>query len=144
MGDKDVQLSLRGLEAFNHAVATGDPEPYLEFLDPDISYAPATAAAEGLTYEGKQAVREYLAGISETWHGLECEPLEFREVGSCLVMLGRWRASGRASGVEVDSPLHVVHEIRDDKIVWLRAFTDEDEAIRAAEWHDREKTKGRA
>jgi ketosteroid isomerase-like protein len=133
VGADDVELSLRGLEAFNHAVATGDVEPYLEFLDPDISYAPATAATEGVTYEGKEAVREYLAGISETWNGLQCEPAEFRTVGRCLVMLGRWRASGRASGVTVDSPLIVVHEIRDDKIVWLRAFTDEDEAMQAAE-----------
>ncbi len=144
MGEDDVELSLRGLEAFNHAVATGDAEPYLEFLDPEISYAPATAATEGLTYEGKQAVREYLAGISETWQGLRCEPVEFREVGGCLVMFGRWRASGRASGVELDSPLLVVHEIRDGKIVWLRAFTDEDEAIRAARERDRKKTRGRA
>jgi ketosteroid isomerase-like protein len=105
----------------------------LEFLDPEISYAPATAAAEGLTYEGKEAVREYLAGISETWNGLECEPIEFRSVGRCLVMFGRWRASGRASGVEVDSPLLVVHEMRNGKIVWLRAFTDEDEALGAAQ-----------
>jgi ketosteroid isomerase-like protein len=130
--DDDVQLSLRGLEAFNHAVATGDVDPYLEFLSPDISYAPATAAVEGITYEGKDAVREYLAGISETWNGLECEPLEFRDVGGCLVMFGRWRASGEASGVTVDSPLLVVHEIRDGKIAWLRAFTDEEEAFAAA------------
>ena len=135
MGDADVELSLRGLEAFNHAVATGDVEPYLEFLDPDISYAPATAAIEGVTYEGRDAVREYLAGISETWNGLECEPVEFRKMGRCLVMLGRWRASGGASGVAVDSPLLVVHEIRDGKIAWLRGFTDEDEAMAAARAH---------
>lgn len=133
MSNDDVELSLRGLEAFNHAVATGDAEPYLEFLSPDISYAPATAATEGITYEGKDRVRSYLSGIGETWRGLECEPVEFREVGGCLVMVGRWRASGRASGVTVDSPLVVVHEIRDGKIVWLRAFTDESEAMSAAE-----------
>jgi ketosteroid isomerase-like protein len=135
VGASDVELSLRGLEAFNRAVATGDVEPYLEFLDPEISYAPATAATEGLTYEGKEAVREYLLGISETWQGLECEPIEFRTVGRCLVMVGRWRASGRVSGVAVDSPLHVVHEMRNGKIVWLRAYTDEDEALDAAREH---------
>ena len=133
MGNDDVELSLRGLEAFNHAVATGDVEPYLEFLHPDISYAPATAATEGITYEGKERVRSYLSGIQETWKGLRCEPIEFREVGGCLVMVGRWRASGRASGVALDSPLVVVHEIRDSKIAWLRAFTNEDEAMLAAE-----------
>jgi ketosteroid isomerase-like protein len=132
---KDVELSLRGLEAFNHAVSTGDVEPYLSFLSEDISYAPATAQTEGMTYEGKDAVRQYLSGISETWNGLECEPTEFRTIGKCLVMIGRWRASGRASGVAVDSPLVVVHEIRDGKIVWLRAFTDLDEAVSAAEAH---------
>ena len=132
MGDADVELSLRGLEAFNHAVATGEVEPYLEFLDPDVSYAPPTAEVEGMTYEGRDAVRDYLAGISETWDALRCEPVEFRTVGRCLVMHGHWRASGGASGVTVESPLLVVHEIRDGKIVWLRGFTDEEEAIRAA------------
>ncbi len=132
MESDDVELSLRGLEAFNHAVSTGDVEPYLDFLDPDVSYAPATAATEGMTYEGKEAVRAYLRGISETWNGLECDPVEFRTVGKCLVMIGRWRATGRASGVAVDSPIIVVHEIRDGKIVWLRGFTDQDEAIAAA------------
>ena len=135
MADADVELSLRGLEAFNHAVSTGEVEPYLAFLSDDISYAPATAATEGMTYEGKDAVREYLAGISETWNGLRCEPIEVRTVGRCLVMFGRWRASGRASGVAVDSPLLVVHEMRDGKIVWLRAFTNEAEAMHAAQEH---------
>ena len=129
MGDEAVELSRRGLEAFNRAVATGEVEPYLDFLAEDISYAPVTAPVEGVTYEGKDAVREYLAGISETWDGLTCEASEFREVGSCLVMYGRWHASGGSSGVVVDSPVIVVHEIRDGKIVWLRAFTDEDEAM---------------
>ena len=133
MPNDEVELSLRGLEAFNRAVATGEVEPYLAFLSDDVSYAPLTAATEGLTYEGKDTVRDYLESISETWKGLACEPVEFRSVGSCLVMIGRWRASGRASGVNVDSPLIVAHEIRDGKIVWLRAFTDEDEAVRAAE-----------
>ena len=133
MPNHDVELSLRGLEAFNHAVATGDVEPYLEFLHPDISYAPATAATEGITYEGRERVRGYLTGIQETWKGLQCEPVEFREVGDCLVMVARWRASGRASGVALDSLLVVAHEIRDGKIAWLRAFTNETEAMRAAE-----------
>jgi ketosteroid isomerase-like protein len=133
VGNDDVELSLRGLEAFNHAVATGEVEPYLEFLDDDVSYAPATAATEGITYEGKERVRTYLSGIQETWRGLQCEPVEFREVDGCLVMVGRWRASGRASGVEVDSLLVVAHQLRDGRIVWLRAFTNEDDAMRAAE-----------
>ena len=142
MTSEDVELSLRGLEAFNHAVATGDVEPYMEFLHPDISYAPATAATEGVTFEGKDRVRAYLESIKETWSGLESEPVEFREVGDLLVMIGRWRASGRASGVAVDSLVIVVHEIRDGKIAWLRAFTDEDEAMRAAEARAQEVAAG--
>ena len=143
MASDDVELSLRGLEAFNHAVATGDVEPYLDFLDPAVSYAPATAATEGITYEGRERVRAYLLGIQDTWRGLRCEPVEFHEVGGCLVMVGRWRASGRASGVALDSLLVVVHEIRDGRIIWLRAFTDEAEAMAAAKARASSQAAGR-
>ena len=132
MVTEEVDLSLRGLEAFNHAVATGELEPYLELLHPEISYAPVTAAADGTTYEGKEAVRRYLEGVKDTWNGLTCEPDEFEQIGDCLVMFGRWQATGRASGLDLDTPIVVVHEIRDGKIAWLRAFTDPDEAVAAA------------
>jgi ketosteroid isomerase-like protein len=133
VASEDVELSLRGLEAFNHAAATGDIEPYLELLHPEISYAPITASADGTTYEGREAVRRYLEGIEDTWNGLECKPAEFKRVGNCLVMLGEWHATGRVSGLDVETPVIVVHEIRDGKIAWLRAFTDEAEALAAAE-----------
>jgi ketosteroid isomerase-like protein len=49
-----------------------------------------------------------------------------------VLWLGRAEARGRSSGVRVDTPLGNVVEFRDRKMSRIRAYLDQDEALRAA------------
>ena len=57
---------------------------------------------------------------------------EFRDLGDGLVAIGRTRNRGKASGVETETPLALVTEIRDGKTISIRAYLDREEALEAA------------
>jgi hypothetical protein len=46
--------------------------------------------------------------------------------------MGRFRARGRASGVDLDVPLGVFTRLRRGKIVYTRFFSEPEEALEAA------------
>jgi ketosteroid isomerase-like protein len=55
---------------------------------------------------------------------------EFRDLGDGRVLvLGRFHARGRASGVEVESPAAWVSEVRGGKIFRVRIYADEPSAL---------------
>ena len=47
-------------------------------------------------------------------------------------MLGRLRARGRASGMDLDVPMGFVWTLRDGKVVRARTFSEQADALRAA------------
>jgi hypothetical protein len=44
----------------------------------------------------------------------------------------RATAMGPRGGVPVEMPLHIVVRLRDQKVVWMKAFLDRAEALEAA------------
>lgn len=59
---------------------------------------------------------------------------EFRDLGDGLIAIGRTRTRGRTSGVETETPLALVTEIRKGKTSSIRAYLDPEEALIAAGW----------
>jgi len=59
--------------------------------------------------------------------------VDFREVDEQVVCVGRLRAKGRGSGVELDQPIAMVLWFGDGNIAQARSFLDVDEALAAAE-----------
>ena len=57
---------------------------------------------------------------------------EFRDLGDGLVAIGRTRNRGKASGVETETPLALVTEIRDGKTISIRAYRDREGPLAAA------------
>jgi ketosteroid isomerase-like protein len=57
---------------------------------------------------------------------------EFREAGDQVVVLGRLRARGRTSGVDLDVPMGFVWRLRDGKVVYARSFSEQADALRDA------------
>jgi len=50
--------------------------------------------------------------------------------------MGRLRAHGTESGVEIESPWAYLVEYRSGKAIWVRAFLDPNEALEAAGLRD--------
>ena len=64
-------------------------------------------------------------------HRPQIEMSEFRDLGDGLVAIGRTRNRGKASGVETETPLALVTEIRNGKTISIRAYLDREEALEA-------------
>jgi ketosteroid isomerase-like protein len=124
----NVETIRKGLEAFNRA----DIAALMETCHPDAEFVPLRAVLEGVTYRGEEGLRKFFAETSEEWSRLRIEAQEFQHAGDRVLLLGRFQARGRASGVEVDVPAAWVFEMRDGRVARLQAYTDQAEARAAA------------
>jgi ketosteroid isomerase-like protein len=70
--------------------------------------------------------------LNESFAEVHIEMSEFRDLGDGLVAIGYTRNRGKASGVETETPLALVTEIRDGKTISIRAYLDREEALEAA------------
>jgi ketosteroid isomerase-like protein len=127
----DLETVRRGIDAYNR----GDVDELIALSDPDVCMVPIRALLEGSEYRGHDGVRRFLADMDEDWTEREVIADELRELGDSVVVLGSFRAVGRASGTEITHPLAWVAEIREGRLARMRAFTDQEAALREAGAH---------
>ena len=121
----------RGLEAGNR----GDVDGLLDELHPEIEWHSALHALMGgeqTVFRGHAGVRKMIGDLYETFDEVQIEMSEFRDLGDGLVAIGTTRTRGKASGVETETPLAFVTEIRNGKTISIRAYLDREEALEAA------------
>ena len=131
MSDENVAAFKRGLEAGNR----GDIDGLLDELHPEIEWHSAMHVLIGgqeTVFRGHAGVRRMIGDLYETFAEVHIEMSEFRDLGHGLVAFGRTRNRGKASGVETETPLALVTEIRDGKTISIRAYLDRAEALEAA------------
>ena len=103
-----------------------------QHMEPGAELYPLRAQLEGKAYRGVQGVRQMLADFDQDWEFVRMDAEELREAGDQVVLLGRLRARGRASGVDLDVPLGFVWRLRDGKVVYARSFSEQADALRDA------------
>jgi hypothetical protein len=91
----------------------------------------APTTVEGEASRGREGVERYFNEISDTWDKYELIAEEHRDLGQVVIVLSRFEARGKSSGVRVDSPLAVVFEFRDARCSRSRAFFSRGEALKA-------------
>jgi hypothetical protein len=57
---------------------------------------------------------------------------ETRDAGEQVVGIGRFRARGRASGIDLNVPLGVLTRVRRKRIIYTRFFSEPSHALEAA------------
>jgi ketosteroid isomerase-like protein len=125
---ENVQI-VRGLvEAFNDR----DLDAMAQVMEPGAELYPLRAQLEGKVYRGYDGLREMLADFDQDWDFVRMDAEEFREAGDQVVVLGRLRARGRTSGVDLDVPMGFVWRLRDGKVVYARSFSEPADALRDA------------
>ena len=87
---------------------------------------------EQTVFRGHAGVRKMIGDLYETFDEVQIEMSEFRDLGDGLVAIGTTRTRGKASGVETETPLAFVTEIRNGKTISIRAYLDRAEALDAA------------
>jgi ketosteroid isomerase-like protein len=129
MAPENVDLVRRALEAF----ARGDVEEMLSFMHPEGElHSAIVGGAEGNVYRGHEGFRRWYADSFESFEELRNEWTEFRDLGDRVLAFGRVHARGRESGVEINSPMGWVIEIRGGKLLKAEGFLDPAEALEAA------------
>ena len=101
--------------------------------DPDVEYVEDPEWPGAATFHGSRAVagrfREYIEDLGA---GAELLLEDVRETPQGLVSLVRTRGSS-PSGLPFDHLWGYRFRMRDDRVVWFRAYHDPDEALGAAE-----------
>ena len=127
MASANVEIIRRGLDAYNK----GDVEAVLETADPDIEFVPLRSLVVGGSYRGHEGIRRFFEDLGDEWEGFSIGNEEFREREGSVLLLGEFAAKGKASGMQVHSPVAWLFELRAGKVVRMRAYSSQDEALQA-------------
>jgi ketosteroid isomerase-like protein len=125
---QDLEIVRRSFEAFNRR----DVDGLVALCDPDCEWLPFRAQLEGMLYRGHEGVRRFLDDMEEDWREFTVEPLELHELDERAMAVGRVRALGRGSGVDIDSVAGFIFELRHGKILRVTSHSDPEAALRAA------------
>jgi ketosteroid isomerase-like protein len=119
-----------------------DVDTQLRLNDPEVEYLPLTGTlVESGGYRGHEGVRAYFAEARELWDVMEPEGHDFRDLGDCVVVTGRCRVRGRASGAESHPTCAWVIRLRAGTIVSHRTCATHEEALRVAADDSRRQTR---
>ena len=131
MSEENVEAFRRGMEAYNRR----DIDAFLETFDPMAEIHPLTLAMfgqEATVYRGHEGIRQFVRDVDEVLPQIQVEILEIRDLGERIVASGRVHGRGRASGVEVESPIGWVIEFKEGRVIRMRDYLDPKEALEAA------------
>jgi ketosteroid isomerase-like protein len=125
-----VDIAKRAIDAYNRRDVDG---LFAELATPDFEYYPGLLRAlDGGGYRGREGVERFAVDTEENWEELQSIPEEFRDLGDQVLVLGRLKGRGRASGAPVDQPIANLFDFRGDRIWRSRVFFDHAEGLRAA------------
>ncbi len=114
-------------EAWN----AGDLDAVIESLLPDAEFIPLRSQLEGASYRGAEGMRQFARDAQDEWEFLNILPDEFHDLGDRVLMLGHFDARGRGSKMDVHFPVAWIAQLRDGKIMHLRTYSDQQEALKA-------------
>jgi ketosteroid isomerase-like protein len=127
MSEENVGRFLEATEAFNR----GDIEAWLEGYATDAVFEPQVAVMEG-TYVGHDRMRAFVTDVADTFEVLQLQFDDVRDLGDRVLALGTARGIGKGSGIEGKMPLAIVVSFRNGRIVHLKDYGEEQQALEAA------------
>ncbi len=131
MSQENVELVARFYEpaTSKRAMLAAMPR-IMESCHPEIEW---TTREDGLTYRGREGVKEALEGWLDSFDEYRFEVQRISDCGGDdVLVVGLEVGKGASSGVEVRSVNHELLTIRDGLIVRYREFFNEREALEAA------------
>jgi ketosteroid isomerase-like protein len=129
MSRENVDAARRSLDGWNR----GDVDAWLEPAHPDIEFFSEIARR----IEGAEAVFQGPAELRrfwDEWHSvwdLTIDVSEVRDLGNTVLVLGRIRTRGEASGIALEGPVAYVFEFDEGLARRVRAYLDPQQAIEA-------------
>ena len=127
------QANLEVVQRIMRRYAEDDLEAALEDIDPEavLDWSNSDAPDSGV-YAGHAAIRAFMQARDEALGERRVDSTELIDPAADIVLLvGRIREQGRASGAEVVSRGAVVWTLRDEKVIRLKLYQSRDEALNA-------------
>jgi ketosteroid isomerase-like protein len=127
MSQANVELVRTIYERFR----ANDLDAGLALHQPDVEHHDRPEAPDPQVYRGHDGVLEALRVSQATFQGLDLEPEEFVDAGDEVVVVFRFRGTGRESGVPIDERLAHRWTIRDGHVIRMSVHASRDDALRA-------------
>jgi ketosteroid isomerase-like protein len=126
MSEGNVELHRRFIEAFN----AHDLEAFIAHFDPSAEFRSVFAAVGGATYRGHDELPNYIRDLKDAWGDeIRIEPEVYFDLGQHTLLYLLSHGRGRQSGADVAMPVALMARWRDRLIVYMRSYTDREEAL---------------
>ena len=130
MARDKVDVAKRLVDAYNRRDVDG---LFAELVTPDFVWYPGMVRAlDGGGYRGREGVELFAVDTRESWEELQNIAEEFRDLGDRVLVLGRLRGRGKASGASVDQPYIAVLDFSGERVCRSEVYYDHAEGLRAA------------
>jgi ketosteroid isomerase-like protein len=127
VGERNRRVVLELFDAFE----ARDVERLIRLVDRGVMIEPLSTPVEQRTpYLGVSGLRRYLADLGATWDEFKVAIDEVRAHGDHVAVLGSIHA--RRDNLIADDPAGFALKLRDERVLWLKAYRRPDEAVAAA------------
>jgi ketosteroid isomerase-like protein len=124
----DMVEQLRGSYA---ALNRRDIDGTMAVLDEHATWVEHSDMPEAGSYRGRDTIRNFLEQFLDSWHDFEQHIEEVHEEEDCVLLFIRLAASGRGSGIDVESRYAHLWLMRDGRGVRVDAYYDRESALAA-------------
>jgi uncharacterized protein len=129
MSQENVEI----VREMTNRFASGDRESWREVFVEDVIWdTSATTIPQAGVYEGHSGVERVFIDWLGTWENLFIESLDLIDAGDSVITVFRWTGRGKASGVETQTTMFGVYDVKDRRITRFRQYETRDEALEAA------------
>jgi ketosteroid isomerase-like protein len=130
MSQENIEIVRRLIEALPRSQASGDWQPVLAELDPDVEIDDLDISLDTEHYRGHDSVRKWIGVWMESWESWRLEDVEVRPVGEDRAIgLFLVRARGKGSGIELARRDALVCTLRAGKIAEMTYYNDQQQAL---------------
>jgi ketosteroid isomerase-like protein len=127
MSQENVEIVRNQVERFK---ATGETSP--DTSSEDIAWHDPPDFPDAQVHIGMEGVLHALGVWASAWSEWRIELDEYVDAGEHVLVRGKQWGRGKETGAVVEQPLCLVYLLRDGKVVEVRAFFDEGQALEAA------------
>jgi ketosteroid isomerase-like protein len=128
-------LVWRTMEQGFAATNRRDFDAVLPRYDPEVEIIPAPeliSVGIAASYRGREGFLALWEDWDSAWAGhAQWEPKELIDLGDRLLMLGRIRGTGEASGVAVDTEIALLYTLKDGRVVREQHYMAHAQALEA-------------
>jgi uncharacterized protein len=128
MSQENVKLVGLAHERLNE----GDIGGLIALCDRDFELDMSARILNPRTYRGHEGIRRFYDEVSEVWEEFRWEPLRFLDAADKVVVLLHSHGRGRGSGMEMARDAAMVWTVHEDRVVSVRFYIDQAEALEAA------------